>query len=118
MTTAERRISQAGLLGVGVMACLSQLNVLWPGRIVKPLPDGPWWDLWYPALVAVVPGSAFVLAGLIGWSLRPGNLVGLLMMGVGVGLLTLQLSMGIYDSRPPVLQIPFYVGGRAHAIGV
>jgi signal transduction histidine kinase len=102
---------------VVVLSCLAEFSHVLPGRVVKPLPEGPWWDLWYPALVAIVPGLAFVLAGMIGWSIRPQNLVGLLMIGVGVGLLTPDLSMGIYNSWPPALKLLFFLGWLAQAMG-
>src|SRR6266852_1303480 len=39
------------------------------------------------ALDFVVSGTAFVVAGVIAWSLRPANRVGILMTAVGLGLL-------------------------------
>ena len=89
MTTVQRRVIQAGALGVVALACFSEVAVqIFPGRIVPELSPG-----WFAVLVDVVPGASFVLAGLIAWSLRPRNRVGLLMIGVGVGLLTRNLSL-------------------------
>jgi signal transduction histidine kinase len=85
MNTLQRRVIQAGALAMIALACFSEVNfTILPGGGVAPelSPD------WYAALVYIVPGSSFVLAGLIAWSLRPRNRVGLLMIGVGVGLLT------------------------------
>ena len=85
MNTLQRRVIQAGALAMIALACFSEVNfTILPGGGVGPelSPD------WYAALVYIVPGSSFVLAGLIAWSLRPRNRVGLLMIGVGVGLLT------------------------------
>ena len=78
MTTLQRRVIQGGAVAVVAMACTSELSVA--------LSSVPGYPL-SAVLVDLVPGSAFVLAGLIAWSLRPNNRVGLLMMGVGVGLL-------------------------------
>jgi len=88
MTKVQRRLIQAVALAVVGLACLSEvfyINVL-PNRLVwqHPLARYPPWAY---VVVDIVPGSCFVLAGLIAWSLRPRNRVGLLMMGVGVGLL-------------------------------
>ena len=78
MSTVKRRVIQAGGLAVVALACVAA--VLYP------------FATWYAVLVAIVPGTSFVLAGLMALSLRPRNRVGLLMTGVGVGLLTGQLS--------------------------
>lgn len=78
MNPLRRRAVQAFALSVVAVACVAE--VVYPFRT------------WYAVLVEIVPGSSFVLAGLIAWSLRPRNKVGLLMTGVGVGLLTGQLS--------------------------
>src|SRR5258708_29589966 len=85
MTTLGRRIVQAGALAMIALACFSEVkfSILPGGGVVWELsPD------WYGALVYIVPGSAFFLAGVIAWSLRPRNRIGLLMIGVGIGLLT------------------------------
>jgi signal transduction histidine kinase len=74
MTTVQRRVIQYGALAVIAVACF--VEVSYPLRT------------WSSVLVDIVPGSSFVLAGLVAWSLRPRNQVGLLMIGVGVGLLT------------------------------
>ena len=107
MTTLQRRVIQAGALAMIALACFSEVifTILPGGGVVWELsPD------WYGALVYIVPGSSFVLAGLIAWSLRPRNRVGLLMMGVGVGLLTgdalLQHSVGRV-SRPAEVLLDF-----------
>src|SRR5690348_6431747 len=83
MTRVQRRLIQAGALGIIALACISEVKFQsLPGRIAPELSRG-----WY-AVLDVVPGSSFVLAGLVAWSLRPRNRVGLLMIGVGGGLLT------------------------------
>jgi len=104
MTTLQRRVIQAGALAMIALACYSEVKftVLPGGGVVWELsPD------WYGALVYIVPGSSFVLAGLIAWSLRPRNRVGLLMIGVGVGLLagdaSLQHSVGKVSPAAEVL---------------
>ena len=74
MTTLQRRVIQTGALAVIAVACYAEF--WYPSRT------------WSSVLVDIVPGSSFVLAGLIAWSLRPRNHVGLLMIGVGVGLMT------------------------------
>jgi signal transduction histidine kinase len=88
MTTVQRRVVQAGVLAVVALACFAEVFsvVVIPGFIVWQLtfpPDRPWLFV----LVDLAPGSAFAFAGLIAWSVRPRNRVGLLMMGVGVSLL-------------------------------
>src|SRR6266446_7476551 len=101
MTGVQRRVIQAGVLAVVALACLAELVyiVVLPGQLIWQIqlpggtdvalgsythfPPRPWPDV----LVAIAPGAAFALAGLIAWSIRPKNRVGLLMMGVGVGLL-------------------------------
>jgi len=107
MTTLQRRVIQAGALAMIALACFSEVkftNLPGGGVVWELSPD------WYGALVYIVPGSSFVLAGLIAWSLRPRNRVGLLMMGVGVGLLTgdalLQHSVGRV-SRPAEVLLDF-----------
>src|SRR6266853_1958629 len=79
MTTLQRRVIQVGALAVVALACYAE--ALYSSRT------------WYSVLVDIVPGSSFVLAGLIAWSLRPRNRVGLLMIGVGVGLLTVDAAL-------------------------
>src|SRR5713226_7144452 len=79
MTTLQRRVIQVGALAVVALACYAE--ALYPSRT------------WSSVLVDIVPGSSFVLAGLIAWSLRPRNRVGLLMIGVGVGLLTVDAAL-------------------------
>lgn len=78
MSRVKRRVIQAGGLAVVALACVAAVRYPFP--------------TWYAVLVAIVPGTSFVLAGLMALSLRPRNRVGLLMTGVGVGLLSGQLS--------------------------
>jgi len=85
MTTLQRRVIQVGALAVVALACYAE--ALYSSRT------------WSSVLVDIVPGSSFVLAGLIAWSLRPGNRVGLLMIGVGVGLLTVDVALQDRVSR-------------------
>ncbi|HEV2218900.1 MAG TPA: ATP-binding protein [Candidatus Dormibacteraeota bacterium] len=84
MTTVQRRVIQAGVLALIVLACASEVSVSFYSDHIT-------WELfggaWYRPLLDILPGSAFILAGLIAWSRRPRNRVGLLLMGVGVGLL-------------------------------
>jgi len=100
MTTAQRRVIQGGALAVVALACFAELLyiALQPGRITwqLALPGGSPEMVgnvifstrsWLDVLVDIAPGSAFAFAGLIAWSVRPRNRVGLFMMGVGVGLL-------------------------------
>jgi signal transduction histidine kinase len=82
MTTVQRRVIQAGVLAVVALAFGAE------GSYVASTSTSPFPLPWYAAVIAIVPGLAFVFAGLIAWSLRPQNRVGLLMMGVGVGLLS------------------------------
>ena len=108
MTTAQRRVVQAGVLAVVALACFAETLYIFPGF----LPGRIVWDVelpgsanvtlgslelgnyisfslrtWPDVLIDIAPGLAFALAGLIASSVRPRNRVGLLMMGVGVGLL-------------------------------
>ena len=103
MTTVQRRVIQAGVLAVIALACFAEVLYIFPipGGIVwqLALPGGPDVVLgsgfvysfslrqWPGVAVDVAPGAAFAFAGLIAWSVRPRNRVGLLMMGVGVALL-------------------------------
>jgi signal transduction histidine kinase len=103
MTAVQRRVIQAGVLAVVALACLAEVLYIFsiPGGIVwqLELPGGPDVVLgsgfirsfslrkWPDVLVELAPGLAFAFSGLIAWSVRPRNRVGLLMMGVGVGLL-------------------------------
>lgn len=101
MTQVQRRIIQAGVLAVVAVACFAEVFHIsvQPGQIMwwLQLPGGPEVRVgnyvvgssrqWTDVLVDIAPGSAFAFAGLIAWSVRPRNRVGLLMMGVGVGLL-------------------------------
>ena len=103
MTGVQRRVIQAGVLAVVALACIAEVLYIFPipGGIVwqLELPGGPDVVLgsgyirsfslrqWPDVLIEVTPGLAFAFSGLIAWSVRPRNQVGLLMMGVGVGLL-------------------------------
>jgi len=103
MTAVQRRVIQAGVLAVVALACLAEVLYIFPirGGILwqLELPGGPDVVLgsgfirsfslrqWPDVLVEITPGLAFAFSGLIAWSVRPRNRVGLLMMGVGVGLL-------------------------------
>jgi len=74
---ALRRSIQVAVPALVVLVCVSDL--LSPSQQSVPL--------WLYALNYIVPGAAFAIAGLVAWSLRPANHMGLLMMAVGVGLL-------------------------------
>lgn len=76
MTTALRRAIQAGALVLDLAVALA-------------LVVGPHTTR---GLDFAVSGSAFVIAGVITWSLRPGNRVGLLMTAVGLALLVPALT--------------------------
>ena len=99
MTNLQRGVIQAGALAMIGLACLAE--VYYPFRT------------WSSVLVDIVPGSSFVLAGLIAWSLRPRNRVGLLMIGVGIGLLTrnkaLQDGVGHLGGGPGGVTYPIEV---------
>ena len=81
MRTVQRRVIQAAALTVVALAFVAELSYATglPSNALVP---------WYSPLVNVLPGCTFVFGGLIAWSLRPRNSVGLLMMGIGVGLLS------------------------------
>jgi signal transduction histidine kinase/uncharacterized membrane protein (UPF0136 family) len=86
MTTLQRRLIQTAMLALIALALASEFSVTFN------LPESISWQLvgpaqrpWYSPLVDILPGAAFILAGLI--ELRPRTRVGLLMLGVGVGLL-------------------------------
>ncbi len=106
MTTVQRRVIQASALAIIGLTCFAEVKFTFlPRRIGLELSRA-----WPDVLVDIVPGSSFVLAGLIAWSLRPRNRVGLLMIGVGVGLLirdaALQQRVGQVSSPlEAVLQI-------------
>src|SRR5260370_16041524 len=103
MTKVERRFIQSGVLAVVAFACFAEVlylfvfpdRVIWqielPGGSDVVLDSHPVYSFsvrtWPYVIVAIAPGLAFALAGLIAWSVRPRNRVGLLIMGVGVGLL-------------------------------
>jgi signal transduction histidine kinase len=71
MTLALRRAIQAGVLALGLLIGASVLSGQHSLNAVSFL----------------ISGGAFVAAGLIAWSLRPTNVVGLLMTAVGLSLL-------------------------------
>lgn len=71
MTVALRRAIQASVLALGLLVSVAE--VLGPHSSY--------------GLGFVVSGLAFAISGVIAWSLRPGNRVGLLMTAVGLGLL-------------------------------
>ena len=100
MTAAQRRAIQAGALAVILLACFFELKFQAPdGRIIAAL-SAPW----YQVLIDIVPGFSFVVAGIVAWSRRPQNRVGLLMIGIGIGLLTrnAELQQRIGDIAHPV----------------
>jgi signal transduction histidine kinase len=111
MIDVQRRAVQAGVLAVVALACFAEVLYVFasPGRIIwqLELPGGPDVSVgrellfplrtWPDVLIDVAPGLAFAFAGLIAWSVRPRNRVGLLMMGVGVGLL-IRVQPGRRDS--------------------
>jgi len=78
MTSVQRRVVQAVVLLVLALVGLVELEHFWLSTIDRP-----------PILVLddLIPGYAFALAGLIAWSQRPWNRVGVLMVGIGLGLL-------------------------------
>jgi signal transduction histidine kinase len=85
MTTAQRRVIQAGVLALITLACVSEVDVSFYSDHVA-------WQVaagrpWFSPLVDILPGAAFILSGLIAWSRRPRNRVGLLMLAVGAALL-------------------------------
>ncbi|HKW72039.1 MAG TPA: histidine kinase [Candidatus Dormibacteraeota bacterium] len=74
MTTLLRRATQAGVPLAVALVWIAD----WAGGWAPDLAE---------TLGYIVPGSAFVIAGLVAWSLRPRNRVGRLMMAVGAGML-------------------------------
>ncbi len=106
MTTAQRRVIQASALAIIALTCFAEVKFTFlPRRVGLELSRA-----WPDVLVDIVPGSSFVLAGLIAWSLRPRNRVGFLMIGVGVGLVirdaALQQRVGqVLSPLEAVLQI-------------
>jgi signal transduction histidine kinase len=87
MTTVQRRFIQAAVLALIAFACIAEVRITVHSDSIVWQLTGPLQRPWYSPLVDVLPGSAFILAGLVAWSRRPGNRVGVLMIGVGVGLL-------------------------------
>ena len=84
MTTLQRRSIEAGALAIIVLACFFEVKFQAVGGRIVPALSAPW----YQVVIDILPGSSFVVAGIVAWSRRPGNRVGLLMIGVGIGLLT------------------------------
>ncbi len=112
MTTVQRRVIQAGVLALIALACVAEVTItIHSDSIVWHL-TGPFERPWYSPLVDILPGFAFILAGLI--ELKPRNRVGLLMMGVGVGLLigSSPLDRTLADVIPaPIVFIAVVIAG-------
>lgn len=89
MTTTQRRVIDAGALAIIVLACFFEVKFQALGGRIVPALSGPW----YQVLIDIVPGSSFVVAGIVAWSRRPRNRVGLLMIGIGIGLLTRNVEL-------------------------
>src|SRR5260370_38396152 len=99
MTQVERRFIQSGVMAGVAFACFAEVLYLFvfPDRVIWQieLPGGPdvvldshpvysfSFRTWPYVIVAIAPGLAFALAGLIAWSVRPRTCVALLMMGFG-----------------------------------
>lgn len=100
MTTMQRRVIDAGALAIIVLACFFEVKFQALGGRIVPALSGPW----YQVLIDIVPGSSFVVAGIVAWSRRPRNRVGLLMIGIGIGLLTrnVELQRRVGDIAYPV----------------
>ncbi len=100
---ARLAIVLAGL-GLGVIAYrvqIDNLNILGPFTT----PTRAW------AIVAVA--WAFLFAGLVAWTRRPGNLVGPLMLAAGFALLLRQLR---YSHDPLLFTVFFVLGELAYAL--
>ncbi len=100
---ARLAIALAGL-GLGVIAYrvqIDNLNILGPFTT----PTRAW------AIVAVA--WAFLFAGLVAWTRRPGNLVGPLMLAAGFALLLRQLR---YSHDPLLFTVFFVLGELAYAL--
>jgi len=78
MSTVQRRAFQAIVVLVPALVAFVELQHFW-----QPMFDRPT----IIALDDLLPGSAFALAGLIAWSRRSRNRVGVLMICIGLGLL-------------------------------
>ncbi len=85
MTTILRRAIQAGVLALIVLVWLGNLSGSW---LLS-------WPVSIYVLDDIVPASVCAVAGLIAWSLRPRNRVGLLMMAFGVDLLLGPFGYGV-----------------------
>jgi len=93
MILIPRRATQAGALLLVLLAGIAELSG--PHSIY--------------ALDFVVSGSAFVVAGVIAWSLRPANRVGILMTAVGLGLIIAAVAQDTTAriSYPGTLVLPW-----------
>src|SRR5260370_23335131 len=114
MKTVLRRVIQAGAVALIALTAIAEVNVtLYSDHITWQLTGPSGWP-WYLALVDILPGSAFILAGLVARSLRPTNRVGLLMIGVGAGLLigshAFEWRLGPVALGPLVLDVVGIVG--------
>ena len=78
MKTWQRSAFQRIVLAIPALVCFVELQQFWPPTFDRPP---------LIALDDLLPGSAFTLAGLIAWSNRPSNRVGVLMILIGIGLL-------------------------------
>lgn len=78
MSTLQRRAFQGAVLAIPALVCFVELQRFWLPSFERPP---------LIALDDLLPGSAFTIAGLIAWSNRPGNRVGVLMILIGIGLL-------------------------------
>ncbi len=110
----QRRAIQGGAVALVTLASIAEVNVtLYSDHITWQLTGPAGWP-WYLALVDILPGSAFILAGLVAWSLRPRNRVGLLMIGVGAGLLigshAFEWRLAAVGFGPVVLDVVGIVG--------
>jgi signal transduction histidine kinase len=78
MTAVQRRAFQTIVLVVPALVAFVELQHFWLPTFDRPA---------IIALDDLLPGSAFAVAGLIAWSRRPRNPVGVLMICIGFGLL-------------------------------
>jgi signal transduction histidine kinase len=78
MRTWQRGAFQGAVLAIPALVCFVELQHFWLPTFDRPL---------LIVLDDLLPGSAFAIAGLIAWSNRPANRVGVLMILIGIGLL-------------------------------
>src|SRR6478672_8705926 len=78
MNILRRRAFQGAVLAIPALVCFVEVQRFWAPAFDSPLVS---------VLDDLLPGSAFMLAGLIEWYNRPKNRVGGLMICVGIGLL-------------------------------